>query len=94
MYRHLQGKMMSWYIYIYATSCNVLLILCYSINSYAGIFVTGNRLTNILNIHYSCISAYTVTKQMKLTSNKREKKGRGGGVKNADIYKQIIDIPL
>ena len=34
--------------------------VCYSMNSYAGILVTGNRLTNILDINYSCISAYAI----------------------------------
>ena len=47
-------------VYIYVTSCNVLLILCYSKNSYAGILVTGNLLTSILNINYPCISAYAI----------------------------------
>ena len=77
---------MAWYIYMYV-HCNVmqrftLVMLCYSINSYAGtcIVVTGNRLTNILNINYSYISAYTIIiKIIKLTSNNREKKGEEGG---------------
>ena len=64
--------MKSWYIYV--TSCNVLLILCYSINSYAGILVAGNRLTNILNINYSCISAYAIIIIKKLLPIKGKRK--------------------
>ena len=49
---------MSWYIYMYV-HCNVMQRFTF-INSYTGIVVTGNRLTNILNIKYSYISAYAI----------------------------------